>query len=330
MPLLAMAMVLAQALALVPSRNGGVGMPSLFQFFQRGLQKTKTSLLRSLQGILGTQTGAWTAETYERLEAALIATDLGVEISARLVNEIRDRYERGLIATGEDVLAVARESILASLPTSSSPMHEAVAGPTVVMMVGVNGSGKTTSVAKLAHYFAASGKKVLLAAGDTFRAAGIEQLCIWGERVGCPVVAGKHGGDAAAVAFDAVRSGKQRGMDMVLIDTAGRQHTRRDLMAELEKVKRVISKEMPDAPHEIWLTVDASTGTNALNQAREFGKLFPITGLVLTKLDGTGRGGVVVAINEELGYPVRFVGLGEQVDDLQPFVATDFVKALFA
>ena len=180
---MAMAMVLAQAQALVPSRNGGVGMPSLFQFFQRGLQKTKTSLLRSLQGILGTQTGAWTAETYERLEAALIATDLGVEISARLVNEIRDRYERGLIATGEDVLAVARESILASLPTSSSPMHEAVAGPTVVMMVGVNGSGKTTSVAKLAHYFAASGKKVLLAAGDTFRAAGIEQLCIWGERV---------------------------------------------------------------------------------------------------------------------------------------------------
>ncbi|MGI5924224.1 MAG: signal recognition particle-docking protein FtsY [Lentisphaeria bacterium] len=305
-------------------------MASLFQFFQRGLQKTKTSLLRSLQGILGKQTGAWTDETYERLEAALIATDLGVEISMRLVNEIRDRYERGLIATGEDILAVARESILASLPAAPPPMQEAADGPTVVMMVGVNGSGKTTSVAKLAHYFSAAGKKVLLAAGDTFRAAGIEQLCIWGERVGCPVVAGKHGGDAAAVAFDAVRAGKQRAMDMVLIDTAGRQHTRRDLMAELEKVKRVVSKEMPDAPHEIWLTVDASTGSNALTQAREFGKLFPITGLILTKLDGTGRGGVVVAINEELGYPVRFVGLGEQLDDLQPFVAADFVNALFA
>lgn len=305
-------------------------MASLFQFFQRGLQKTKTSLLRSLQGILGKQTGAWTDETYERLEAALIATDLGVEISMRLVNEIRDRYERGLIATGEDILAVARESILASLPAAPPPMQEAAEGPTVVMMVGVNGSGKTTSVAKLAHYFSAAGKKVLLAAGDTFRAAGIEQLCIWGERVGCPVVAGKHGGDAAAVAFDAVRAGKQRAMDMVLIDTAGRQHTRRDLMAELEKVKRVVSKEMPDAPHEIWLTVDASTGSNALTQAREFGKLFPITGLILTKLDGTGRGGVVVAINEELGYPVRFVGLGEQLDDLQPFVAADFVNALFA
>jgi fused signal recognition particle receptor len=248
----------------------------------------------------------------------------------RLVNEIRDRYERGLIATGEDILAVARESILASLPAAPPPMQEAADGPTVVMMVGVNGSGKTTSVAKLAHYFSAAGKKVLLAAGDTFRAAGIEQLCIWGERVGCPVVAGKHGGDAAAVAFDAVRAGKQRAMDMVLIDTAGRQHTRRDLMAELEKVKRVVSKEMPDAPHEIWLTVDASTGSNALTQAREFGKLFPITGLILTKLDGTGRGGVVVAINEELGYPVRFVGLGEQLDDLQPFVAADFVNALFA
>jgi fused signal recognition particle receptor len=304
-------------------------MASLLQFFQRGLQKTKTSLLRNLQGILGRDTGVWTAETYERLEAALIATDLGVEISMRLVKEIRDRYQRGLIATGEDVLAVARESILASLPSSPPPMREAAEGPTVLLLVGVNGSGKTTSVAKLAHHFSSSGKKVLMAAGDTFRAAGIEQLCLWGERIGCPVVAGKHGGDAAALAFDAVRAGKQRGMDMVLIDTAGRQHTRRDLMAELEKIKRVISKENPDAPHEVWLTVDASTGTNALNQAREFGKLFPISGLVLTKLDGTGRGGVVVAINEELGYPVRFVGLGEQVDDLQPFQAEDFVKALF-
>lgn len=305
-------------------------MPALLHFFQRGLQKTKTSLLRSLQGLFGSQTGAWTAETYERLEAALIATDLGVEISGRLVAEIRDRYDRGLIATGEDVLAVARDSILAGLPSAPPAMKMAAAGPTVVMMVGVNGSGKTTSVAKLGHYFRSQGKSVVLAAGDTFRAAGIEQLCIWGERIGCPVVAGKHGGDAAAVAFDAVRSSRQRGVDMVLIDTAGRQHTRRDLMAELEKVKRVVSKELPDAPHEIWLTVDASTGTNALNQAREFGKLFPLTGLILTKLDGTGRGGVAVAINEELGYPVRFVGLGEQLDDLQPFVATDFVKALFA
>ena len=202
-------------------------------------------------------------------------------------------------------------------------------GPTVVMMVGVNGSGKTTSIAKLAHYYMNQGKKVLLGAGDTFRAAGVEQLCIWAERLGCPVVGGKHGGDAAAVAFDAVRSGRQKGVDMVFIDTAGRQHTRADLMGELEKVKRVISKEYPGAPHEIWLTVDSSIGTNALVQAREFGRLFPISGLILTKLDGTGKGGVVVAIKDELGYPVRFVGLGEQLEDIQPFDAEAFSRALF-
>ncbi len=209
-------------------------------------------------------------------------------------------------------------------------MRVAEGGPTVILMVGVNGSGKTTTCAKLANYFRNQGKNVLLGAADTFRAAGVEQLKIWGKRLGIQVVGGRQGGDAAAVAFDAVKAGKQRNADFVIIDTAGRQHTRLDLMNELSKVKRVISKESPDAPHEIWLTVDASIGSNALVQAREFGKLFPITGLILTKLDGTGKGGVVVAIKEELGYPVRFVGLGEQVDDLQPFDKDAFVEALFS
>ncbi|MBR0458161.1 MAG: signal recognition particle-docking protein FtsY [Victivallales bacterium] len=305
-------------------------MPSLFERFKQGLERTKTSLLRGLQGLFG-GAEAWNDETYAKLEASLIATDLGVGISQDIVKEIRNRYERGLIATEADIMAVGKEKILGILDAANvPPMNQATEGPTVIMMVGVNGSGKTTTTAKLAYYFKEQGKSVMLAAGDTFRAAGIEQLCIWGERLGVPVVAGKHGGDAAALAFDAVKSATQKNCDYLIIDTAGRQHTRKDLMEELSKVKRVIAKANPAAPHEIWLTVDASTGTNALIQAREFGKLFPITGLVLTKLDGTGRGGIAVAIKQELGHPVRFVGLGEQKEDLQPFDVTSYVDALFS
>lgn len=305
-------------------------MVSVLEYFKRGLQKTKTSLLRGIRGIFGGN-GTWTEETYEDLEAALIGTDLGAKICGKLVADVRDRYSRGLIATGDDIMRVARETVQEILDRGEAPtMNKAANGPTVILMVGVNGSGKTTSCAKLAHYFKSQGESVLLAAGDTFRAAGVEQLKIWGERLDIPVVGGKQGGDSAAVAFDAVRSGKQRGVDYVIIDTAGRQHTRLDLMSELSKVKRVIAKEMPDAPHEVWLTVDSSIGSNALVQAHEFGKLFPITGLILTKLDGTGKGGVVVAIKEELGYPVRFVGVGEQMDDLQPFDKDAFVEALFS
>ncbi len=305
-------------------------MNSIFQLFKRGLEKTKTTLLRTFSSIFsGTKT--WDDSTYAALEKALVSTDLGMTISSELIAEIKDRYQRGLIATEEDVIAVAKAKILEILATGSqAEIHHPESGPTVILMVGVNGSGKTTSTAKLAHYFMEQQKSVVLGAGDTFRAAGIEQLKIWGERLGCPVVAGKHGGDAASVAFDTVKSAKQKGADYAIIDTAGRQHTRKDLMDELAKVKRVVAKEMPDAPHEIWLTVDASTGSNALYQAREFGKLFPITGLILTKLDGTGKGGIVVAIRRELGYPVHFVGLGEQMDDLQPFDAQSYVDALFS
>jgi fused signal recognition particle receptor len=306
-------------------------MASILDFFKRGLQKTKTSLFRRIQSIFGGNEGKWSEETYEDLEAALIGTDLGAAISARLVADVRDRYDRGLIATGDDIMRVARETVQGILSKGETPaMRLAEGGPTVILMVGVNGSGKTTTCAKLANYFRNQGKNVLLGAADTFRAAGVEQLKIWGERLDIQVVGGKQGGDAAAVAFDAVKAGRQRNADFVIIDTAGRQHTRLDLMNELSKVKRVIAKECPEAPHEIWLTVDASIGSNALVQAREFGKLFPITGLILTKLDGTGKGGVVVAIKEELGYPVRFVGLGEQVDDLQPFDKDAFVEALFS
>ena len=303
---------------------------SLFDFFKKGLEKTATSIKRSITGIFK-ETKVWDDETYARLEQALIATDLGPTVTAKLVADLKDRYSRGLIATDADIVAACSEDILAILNAPPTPPVNANPdGPTVILMVGVNGSGKTTSIAKLAHSFLQAGKKVVLGAGDTFRAAGATQLQIWAQRLGCPVVEGKLGGDSAAVAFDAIKAGIARQADYVIIDTAGRQHTRADLMAELEKVKRITAKALPTAPHEIWLTVDASIGSNALTQAREFGKLFPITGLVLTKLDGTGRGGIVVAIKQELGYPVRYVGLGETLDALQPFDATNFTQALFA
>ena len=303
---------------------------SLFDFFKKGLEKTATSIKRSITGIF-TDTKAWDDETYSRLEQALIATDLGPAVTAKLVADLKDRYSRGIIATDADIISACSEDILAILnDPPAPPMNINPDGPTVILMVGVNGSGKTTSIAKLAHRFLQEGKKVVLGAGDTFRAAGATQMQIWAQRLGCPVVEGKLGGDSAAVAFDAIKAGIARQADYVIIDTAGRQHTRGDLMAELEKVKRITGKALSTAPHEIWLTVDASIGSNALTQAREFGKLFPITGLILTKLDGTGRGGIVVAIKQELGYPVRYVGLGETIDALQPFDPASFTQALFA
>lgn len=302
---------------------------SILSIFKSGLQKTKTTLVRSIQGLFS-DVSQWDEQSYAKLEAALIATDLGAGVSTRIIADLRERYQRGLIATGEDITAVTRENIKAMLLQGKQPgISRNPDGPTVILFVGVNGSGKTTSAAKLAHFFQEQGQSVLLGAADTFRAAGVTQLELWGERLNCPVVGGKQGGDSAAVAFDAIKSGIQRRADYVIIDTAGRQHTRKDLMAELSKVKRIVGKALPGAPHETWLTVDASIGSNALVQAREFGKIFPITGLVLTKLDGTGRGGVVVAIKDELGYPVQFVGLGEQLGDLQVFDPEMFVQALF-
>lgn len=302
---------------------------SIFSIFKRGLQKTKTAITRGIQSIFS-DVKVWDEEVYRKLEALLIATDLGPAVTAEIIADLKDRYNRGLIATDADIVAACSEKLIGILNTPPVPeLKRNADGPTVVLMVGVNGSGKTTSLAKIANYFQNQGGKVVLGAGDTFRAAGAIQLGVWAQRLNCPVVEGKLGGDSAAVAFDAVKSGIRHGADYVLIDTAGRQHTRGDLMAELEKVKRITGKAMEGAPHEVWLTVDASIGSNALTQAREFGKLFPITGLILTKLDGSGKGGCVVAIRKELGYPVRFVGLGEAVDDLQPFDPEMFVKALF-
>ncbi|MFO7821283.1 MAG: signal recognition particle-docking protein FtsY [Lentisphaeria bacterium] len=304
-------------------------MKSIFSKFKHGLQRTKTSLVRQIQGMVS-DVENWDEETFEDLEAALMSADLGVEMSARLVDDIRDRYQRGEIKTGGDVLALAEKDVAQVLEKHrSTPVNWATEDPTVIFIVGVNGSGKTTTAAKLAYMWKQDGKSPLLAACDTFRAAGIDQVKIWGERIACPVVAGSHGGDASAAAFDAVKAAKNRGLDVVLIDTAGRQHTSRGLMAELDKMRRTVDKAHPGAPHEVWLTVDASTGTNAMRQAKEFGSACDLTGLILTKLDGSGKGGVVVPICRELEYPVRFVGLGEQMEDLQPFEADYFARALF-
>jgi len=300
---------------------------SIFDKFKSGLQRTKTMLARNIQTIV-TGTNEWNAETYERLEAALIGADLGVNVSTTLVAGIRDRYERGLIKTTEDIIRVARHDISETL-THSSPIIWRDDGPTVILLVGVNGSGKTTSAGKMAYAWKAEGKSVMLAACDTFRAAAVDQIKIWGERAGSEVIASTHGADAAAVAYDAATAAVARQADILLIDTAGRQHTRKGLMDELNKIFRSIGKACPGAPHEVWLVVDGSTGTNAVVQAREFTRVVDLSGLCVTKLDGTSKGGAVVAINAELQLPIRFIGLGEQLDDLQPFDAEMFAGAIF-
>jgi fused signal recognition particle receptor len=304
-------------------------MKAMIDIFRRGLQKTSTALSRSLRSVLAGEK-AWTAETYEDFEAALIQADFGVDVARRLAADLRDRYSRGLIATGEDIRRIAAEDVRAILAQDLRPVRFNPDGPTVILLVGVNGSGKTTTAGKLAHQWRADGRKVMLAACDTFRAAAVEQLKLWGERTGCPVVAGASGADPAAVAFDAVESALARQVDVLLVDTAGRQHNRRGLMDELAKIRRVIARRLPDAPHEVWLTVDASVGGNALSQAREFAETAGVSGLVLTKLDGTGKGGMAVAIQHECRLPVLFVGLGEAPDDLQPFDPQAFADAVFA
>ena len=303
-------------------------MMGIFDVFKRGLQKTKTSLLRGFETMF-TGTQKWDAATYSKLEESLIGADLGVNVSIELVKDIKDRYERGEIKTADDIIDIASTTLTRILSEDNRPINKNPNGPTVILMVGVNGSGKTTTTGKLAWKFKQEGKSVMLAACDTFRAAAIEQLKLWGERIDCPVIAGQHGGDAAAVAFDATQSAISKNIDYLIIDTAGRQHTRADLMEELPKILRTIRKNMPDAPHEVILVVDGSTGTNALVQAREFGKVCGVTGLAVTKLDGTGKGGVIVAIKNEKKFPVHYIGLGEQPEDLQEFDAKMFSNAIF-
>jgi len=299
----------------------------LFDKFKAGLAKTHSRLVHEIKRIV-TRSPKMDAASLEDLEAALIGADLGMAMTAQIIDAVKKGYEtQG--GAGLDVFAVAANEIEKSFPAANAKLREASGGVCVVSIVGVNGTGKTTTSAKLAHFVQSQNKTALLAACDTFRAAAIEQIKLWGQKLKVEVVAGAYGADAAAVAHDAVVAALARKADYLIIDTAGRLHTKHNLMQELQKLHRVIGKQLPGAPHEVLLVLDGSTGMNALNQAREFNKAVPLTGLVVTKLDGTSKGGMVVAIQKELGLPVKFIGLGEKADDLQPFDAKQFARALF-
>ncbi|HVM61244.1 MAG TPA: signal recognition particle-docking protein FtsY [Verrucomicrobiae bacterium] len=297
----------------------------LFQKFRDGLRKTQEKLATEIKRIV-TRAPKLDAESLEELEAALISTDIGVDTAVKIVELTKEAAKQ----SGQvDVFAIARAEIERELGVASPGLTKAAQAPTVVLLGGVNGTGKTTSAAKLAHLLHGQGNTALLAACDTFRAAAIEQLKIWGQRIGCEVIAGQYGADSAAIAYDALEAAINRKVDYLLIDTAGRLHTKKNLMEEMKKMRRSLQKKMPAAPHEVLLVLDSTTGTNALNQAREFHQALGVTGLIVTKLDGTAKGGIVVAIARELKIPVKFIGLGEQVDDLQPFEPKQFAGALF-
>jgi len=299
----------------------------LFQKFREGLRKTHAKLTHEIKRIV-TASPKLTASSLEELEASLIAADLGLAMTAQILDAVKKSYETQGRA-GLDILAIAREEVEKSLGATPGQLKKQPEGLTVVSLVGVNGTGKTTTSAKLAHLVQGQGNTALLAACDTFRAAAVEQLKLWGERLKIPVICGAQGADPAAVAHDAISAALARRADYLFIDTAGRLHTKHNLMQELQKVHRIMHKKLPGAPHETLLVLDASTGMNALTQAREFNKAVPLTGLVITKLDGTSKGGMVVAIQKELGLPIKFIGLGEKLEDLQPFDGKQFAQALF-
>ena len=267
---------------------------------------------------------------WDELEEMLIRADLGVPMTTRIIQTLQEREAWALLGIG-DVIKAVREEIARILPADPMPIRRLNGKPSVILIVGVNGTGKTTSTAKLAHYLKVGAidlnrpSQVLLAAADTFRAAAIEQLDIWAKRLGIEMIRGQYGADPAALCYEAYQTAVRREADFLICDTAGRQHTKTNLMAELQKVKRALGKLDPDVPHETLLVVDATTGGNALNQAREFHSAMTLTGLIVTKLDGSGKGGIVVAIQNELGIPTRFVGTGETIDDFAPFDARDFV-----
>jgi len=299
----------------------------LFGRLRAGLTKTRETLLGKVETLLQGRTRI-DEDFLESLEEVLIAADFGMPVTQRLVAALRKRAKIEREAEPDRLREILAEEVAALLPPQ--PVWELLSPrPTVIMLVGVNGVGKTTTIGKLAAQFTGAGQKVLVGAGDTFRAAAAEQLQIWGERAGVDVIRHAEGADPGAVAFDAARATVARHADVLLLDTAGRLHTKVNLMEELKKVRRVLAREIPGAPHETWLVLDATTGQNALSQARIFRETVEVTGIILTKLDGTARGGIVVAIGAELGLPVRFVGVGEGVDDLRPFVADEFVAALF-
>jgi fused signal recognition particle receptor len=295
--------------------------------FRSGLAKTRQSFFGRIAQMLGSTD--IDDETWDDMEALLIQADLGVETTARVINDLKARIRKEGITKAEQVNGALRATLTALLIPPTEPN---ISGRplSIVLIVGVNGSGKTTTIGKLAHRLNnINNRKVIVAAGDTFRAAAIEQLQKWGERAGVPVIAGKPGGDPAAVVYDATEAARARGRDILLVDTAGRLHNNYNLMEELAKVKQVSSKVVPDAPHEVWLVLDGTTGQNALTQAQKFREMVDVTGLIVTKLDSSAKGGMIFAIHDALKLPVHYIGLGEGMTDLVPFRPDFFVDSLF-
>ena len=306
-----------------PPKPGG-----LLARLKQGIQKTRAGLVERIEETIQGKKEI-DAELLEELEYTLVSADIGMKTTTEILERIRQRVDRKLINDAAELKNLIREHLLEVLEAAERPMVRAAEGPTVLMMVGVNGVGKTTTIGKLANQLHGEGKKVLLCAADTFRAAAVEQLEVWGTRTHTDVIHQKTGADPSAVLFDALQAGQARKADYVIVDTAGRLHTKDNLMAELEKMRRTADRVIPGSPHEVWLVMDATTGQNGLEQARKFLESSGVTGIVLTKLDGTAKGGVVVAIARELNLPIRYIGVGEQAPDLLPFDAAKFIESLF-
>ncbi len=300
----------------------------LFDTFRKGLQKTATAITRGIAGLF-TAVHKWEPEDFRKLEDALIEADFGPESARKITDGIRDRYSRGLISGADDLNAAAREDLVGMLAPGLRELKIQDSGPTVILLVGVNGSGKTTTAGKLAWIMSTRGKRVMLGACDTFRAAAVEQLKLWADRTGSEIIASKQGADPAAVAFDAVSAALARHAHFLILDTAGRQQNQKNLMDELAKIRRTVSKLLPGAPHETLLTIDASIGLNTLSQAREFAETAGVTGLILTKLDGTGKGGAAVRVQTEFKLPILYAGMGEQPEDLQKFDPEKYAAGIF-
>ncbi len=298
-----------------------------FDKLKAGLKKTRDGFKNKLNSMLAAF-GKVDEDLFDELEELLITSDFGVETTENIMTRLRARVKEGRITDPGQIENALREEIAAMLSGGVQGLDTDDV-PVLISVIGVNGVGKTTSIGKMAHLYKSAGKKVLLAAGDTFRAAAIDQLGVWAERAGVEMVSQAEGADPAAVLFDACRSARAKGVDVLICDTAGRLHNKKNLMDELAKMNRVAEREMAGVRHETFLVLDAATGQNAVNQARAFSEICPITGIILTKLDGSSKGGIVVSICEELGIPVRLVGVGEGINDLQPFVPEDFARALF-
>ena len=304
------------------------GKKGFFQRLKEGLFKTHEGLVSKIDELVAGKKEIDEGLLAE-LEEILITSDIGVKTTQELLDNLTAKVQRKELEEADLLRKSLQEQIFQILSRQEKPLNLEAARPFIIMVIGVNGTGKTTTIGKIAQKFKAQGKSVLLVAADTFRAAAIEQLEIWGQRVNCEVIKQKSGSDPSAVVFDALKAAKSRSSDVMIVDTAGRLHTKINLMEELKKVKRIVDREVPGAPHEILLVLDATTGQNAIAQAKMFNQSLGVTGIVLTKLDGTAKGGILIAISDELKIPLRYIGIGEKVDDLREFNARDFVEALF-